>query len=227
MADQLDTEQLHRQAMLAQLGQPTNQTQPVGTPVPEAPAAPVNTRDTRNALGGYAGVGQMNGFNTAGYGDDTKAANSVKNTFGRIASRYQHAPGSLDQIFADADFQRYFPNARRVQGGAGDQIDFGGILSDFESGVPVGIVDVLQGSDPSNNSSQGWQWMDLASAAGAGSAAPQATQAAQGALNTGGVDQLAGQDNLAQILRQIQALSDGGQDPMQRDALMQMLGGGI
>ena len=46
-----------------------------------------------------------------------------------------------------------------MEGGAGDKIDFGQLLSDFESGSPVGIVDVGQQFDPRNNSGGGWQWI--------------------------------------------------------------------
>lgn len=114
----------------------------------------------------YSNVGQMNGFNTGDYGGDVKARNSVKNTFGRIASRYEHKPSSLKAIMADPEFQKYFPNARLVEGGAGDKIDFGGVLSDFESGVPVGVVDVMQAADPNADSSMGWAWMDEANGGG-------------------------------------------------------------
>jgi hypothetical protein len=149
-----------------------------------------------------------------------KAANSVKNTFGRIASRYNHAPGSIDQIMGDADFQRYFPSAKKVMGGAGDKIDFGGVLSDFESGVPVGIVDVLQGADPNSNSSQGWQWLDEANAPGA---QPQGGPDLAALLGVGQPQPQQG-GQLDEVMAQIQALSQGADDPMQREALMRLLG---
>jgi hypothetical protein len=126
------------------------------------PAAILGTgMQDRKALGGYAGRGSMMGFNTAMDYPDDKAANSMKNTFGRIASRYDSNPGSMDAIFNDPDFQRFFPGAKRVEGGAGDKIDFGGMLSDFESGVPVGVVDVGGAFDPKNNTGAGWTWQDL------------------------------------------------------------------
>ena len=109
----------------------------------------------------WGNTGQMRGFEVGSdYGGDTKARNSVKNTFGRIASRYGHAPGSIQQVMQDADFKKHFPNARYVPGTAGDKFDFGGVLSDFESGVPVGVIDVLEHADPTTNTSRGWQWLD-------------------------------------------------------------------
>jgi hypothetical protein len=117
----------------------------------------------------YGSTGALGGFNTGDYGGDRKARNSVKNTFGRIASRYASAPNSLDAVMQDADFRAAFPNARKV---GHDKIDFGGVQSDFESGTPVGIVDVLEASDPSNNSAKRWQW--LTDDGGAGNAQAQA-----------------------------------------------------
>lgn len=124
-------------------------------------------------------TGTMLGFNTGDYGGDTKARTSVKNMFSRIASRYGSAPGSVDALLNDPDFKALFPNARKVPGGAGDKIDFGGVLSDFESGVPVGVVDVLQASDPGRNTATGWQWMpDDVGQGGPANAAYNRTQAA-------------------------------------------------
>ncbi len=129
-------------------------------PAPPPVVAPTTLIEDRNKLTYGGGTGTLLGFNTDGYGGDTKAANSVKNTFGRIAQRYAAGPGQVDALMADPDFKRFFPNARKVEGGAGDKIDFGGVLSDFESGSPVGIIDVGNRFDPSNNSGGGWQWDD-------------------------------------------------------------------
>ena len=104
-------------------------------------------------------TGTMLGFNTGDYGGDVKARTSVKNMFGRIASRYANRPDQLDAVMNDPEFKALFPNARKVPGGAGDKIDFGGVLSDFETGSKVGVVDVLQASDPTRNTATGWQWL--------------------------------------------------------------------
>ena len=101
-------------------------------------------------------LGNLEGFmNRSAYGDDLKARNSVKNTFATIASRYASKPSSLDAILNDPDFKRLFPNAKRV---GVDKIDFGGILSDFESGTPVGIIDVLTNADATTDTGRGWWW---------------------------------------------------------------------
>jgi len=113
------------------------------------------TRNERDALT-RGTLGNLEGFmNRSAYGEDLKARNSVKNTFATIASRYASKPSSLDQILADADFRRLFPNAKKV---GFDQIDFGGVKSDFESGTPVGSVDVLTAADPNTDTARGWWW---------------------------------------------------------------------
>lgn len=113
------------------------------------------TREMRDQLS-WSGVGRMEGFEVgSSYGGDMKARNSVKNTFGRIASRYPSQPSSIDRIMADPDFKAAFPNARRL---SFDKIDFGGVMSDFESGSPVGVVDVLTSADPTIDVARGWAW---------------------------------------------------------------------
>lgn len=125
----------------------------VGVLSREGTSAP--TREMRDQLT-WSGVGRMEGFEVgSSYGGDMKARNSVKNTFGRIASRYPSQPSSIDRIMADPDFQAAFPNARRL---SFDKIDFGGVMSDFESGSPVGVVDVLTSADPTTDRARGWAW---------------------------------------------------------------------
>ena len=147
---------------------PTSNTMPVTPPQTilggTTTTPPAFTRDTRDALK-YGNVGRMEGFNTSDYGGDVKARNSVKNTFGRIASRYANAPNSVEAMMADPDFKSAFPNATRVAGGAGDKIDFGGVMSDFESGSPVGVVDVLTQSDPGTTPRTGGRGCPMAKAA--------------------------------------------------------------
>lgn len=104
----------------------------------------------------WGSVGALEGFRSGyDYGGDVKARNSVKNTFGRIASRYEAKPSSIDAILNDSDFKAFFPNAKKV---GFDKIDFGGVKSDFESGDPVGIVDVGNSFDPTTDTGRGWWW---------------------------------------------------------------------
>lgn len=200
-----------------------------GGPLPTLSPAPTPagggdaSRDWRNTLQYGDGPGTLSGFNTNGYGGDQKAANSVKNTFGRIAKRYPNTPEGLRQAMNDPDFKRAFPNARMVEGGAGDKIDFGGVLSDFESGSPVGVVDVGQAFDPSSNSGQAWAWMP--DGEGGGGAAGGASLGGGGTLGQGvTIDSLLGGDPMATINEQINGLA-GGQDSQIQALIEQILSG--
>jgi len=180
----------------------------------------------RKTLSYGGGVGNLSGFNTAGTGYDDKAANSVKNTFGRLAQRYPATPEGLKQLMNDPDFKRAFPNASLVPGGAGDKIDFGGVLSDFESGVPVGIVDVGQAFDPSNNSGQAWWWGHEPDGGGG----PNSQGGAVGGIGGTGLDLasiLSGKDPLTDIIKRIQDLQSGRTPDAESQALINMLTGGL
>jgi hypothetical protein len=109
----------------------------------------------RRAALQYGNVGQLSGFRTDGYGGDLKASTSMKNTAAKIFSRYPSSPEGVRQAMADPDFKAAFPNAKLLDHPTDPKIDFGGQLSDFESGVPVGVVDVLASSGQ-----RGWQWLD-------------------------------------------------------------------
>lgn len=212
-------------ALLQQLGgAPQSGTMPVDAPAPFE-AAPAGGQSARDALGGYAGNGALTGFNTSDYGGDVKGRNSMKNTFGRIASRYKNAPSSIDSIMADPDFQRHFAGAKKVEGGAGDKIDFGGMLSDFESGVPVGVVDVLKAADPNSDSADAWAWMDEANDGGGGMAGGGAggldIDSLLAASQQGGGEG----DAMAQIQAELEALQNGQNTPMDLEALLAQLGG--
>jgi hypothetical protein len=180
-----------------------------------------NSIQSRKALGGYAGRGKMMGFNAAMDYPDDKAANSMKNTFGRIASRYDAKPGSVDAIMADPDFKRYFALAKKVKGGAGDKIDFGGQLSDFESGTPVGVVDVGGSFDPANDSGAGWTWQDIANDGGGGGDQMGGGGGGLDLSALGGNDQ----SSLDQILAEIAALEGGENTPMDIESLLAQLRG--
>jgi len=123
-----------------------NTKQPVGPPVPHAPTAPAPAPSggRPSAPPSRGATGQL-----AGYPD--QLGRSMKHVFGAIASRYGNDRSLLPQILQDPEFQQWFPNARLI---GDDKIDFGGMLSDFDSGVPVNVVDVSRGGDDV------WQWID-------------------------------------------------------------------
>ncbi len=143
------------------------------------PAQPP-TREQRDQLK-WGNVGRMEGFQVGSdYGGDLKARNSVKNTFGRIASRYPATPDGLKMAMQDPEFKAAFPNARLIDHPTGDKIDFGGVLSDFESGTPVGVVDVGRSFAPDQKEQTAFVWQPEDTSANA----YQRTQAA--ILNRGG-----------------------------------------
>lgn len=109
------------------------------------------------ATGGY--MGGLEGFNTQGWGSGERGSNTHKNTFGKIASRYDpKQAGAAKALMADPDFQAYFPDAKLVEHPNGDLIDFG-------DGKPV---DVLRGAQ-AGGAGEAWQWgVDAGSPAGAG-----------------------------------------------------------
>ena len=139
------------------------------------------TREQRDQLK-WGNVGRMEGFQVGSdYGGDLKARNSVKNTFGRIASKYPATPDGLKMAMQDPEFKAAFPNARLIDHPKGDKIDFGGVLSDFESGTPVGVVDVGRSFAEGQKEQTAFVWQPEDTSANA----YQRTQAA--ILNRGGV----------------------------------------
>lgn len=107
------------------------------------------TGDIEAAKGIQRGqVGALEGFNTQGWETGERGSSSIKNTFGKIASRYDHSqPGALRAVVADPEFQMHFPMARIVEHPNGDLIDFG-------DGMPV---DVLRGA-VAGGAGQAWVW---------------------------------------------------------------------
>ena len=151
--------------------------------------------------GGHTGA--LTGFNTGGWGTQERGTNSIKNTFGKIASRYDPRQGNaVQQILNDPEFKQFFPEAKLIQHPKGDLIDFG-------DGNPV---DVLRNA-VEGGSGDAWQFL-----AGGGGGAQGGDILAGGgmdlsALMGGGGEQanLATEsDVLAQILNELQAAQGGG-----------------
>lgn len=129
-----------------------NQTQPVG-PGERGPA----DGDTPPP-GGFPSELPQRGNTGTLTGYPETLGRSMKHIFGAIASRYPNTPSGLDALMRDPEFQRWFPNARRIDE---DEIDFGGQLSDIDGGVPVGLVDVIRAADGPEGGNA-WQWIDQA-----------------------------------------------------------------
>lgn len=168
------------------------------------------TREQRDQLQ-WGNVGRMEGFQVGSdYGGDLKARNSVKNTFGRIASRYPATPQGLQQAMQDPEFKQAFPNARFVEHPTGDKIDFGGVLSDFESGSPVGVVDVGRAFSGQGQTEQtGWQWLPDSTSNSAYNAVQRAL------LNPGvgtGQDAVGGGQRVSDAI--LNGAADTGEDPL-------------
>lgn len=156
--------------------------------------------------GGY--MGALEGFNTGGWGSGERGSNTHKNTFGKIASRYDpKSKGSVRALMNDPDFQAYFPDAKLVQHQNEDLIDFG-------DGNPV---DVLRGAT-AGGAGEAWQWGVDATQGGAGGEAV----AGMGGGGTGDImAQLEGilgggagdTNQLQQILQEL--MQQGGGAPVQ------------
>lgn len=127
-----DPNAVKRQAQLDALGNPVNTKMPVGQ-------------------GGD--FGRLHGFDANNYNDPNMR--SVKYDAGRIMSRYAPKPSELPKVLADPDFKARFPNAKQV---GKDGIDFGGAMSDGDTGSPVGLIDVGEAFDDTNDTGNGWWW---------------------------------------------------------------------
>lgn len=157
------------------------------------------------ATGGY--MGGLEGFNTQGWGSGERGSNTHKNTFGKIASRYDpKQAGAAKALMADPDFQAYFPDAKLIEHPNGDLIDFG-------DGKPV---DVLRGAT-AGGAGEAWQWgVDAGAPAGAGASGGGSDIDSLIAGLTGGA-----QDPIAAIQAELAALTGGGLD--EQTLIQQML----
>lgn len=170
-------------------------------------AAANNYKDIEGAGGLKTGgfMGGLEGFNTGGWGTEERGSNTHKNTFGKIASRYDpKQAGAAKAMMADPDFQAYFPDAKLVEHPNGDLIDFG-------DGRPV---DVLRGAQ-AGGAGEAWQWgVDDGSGGAAGGGAPSASGVT--------VDSLMGGDPLTGIQSNIAGLV-GGQEADEQTLIQQLL----
>lgn len=168
-------------------------------------AAANNYKDIEGAGGLKTGahMGGLEGFNTGGWGTEERGSNTHKNTFGKIASRYDpKQAGAAKAMMADPDFQAYFPDAKLVEHPNGDLIDFG-------DGRPV---DVLRGAQ-AGGAGEAWQW-GVDDGSGGGGGVPSASGVT--------VDSLMGGDPLAGIQSNIAGLV-GGQESDEQTLIQQLL----
>jgi hypothetical protein len=139
---------------------------------------------------------------------------SVKYDAGRLLYGAKK-PSEVGSRVSSADFQKRFPGATFD---GKDKVDFKGALSDGErGGVPVGLIDVLMAADANTDSSNGIWW-------GAPEGSPQAAPKGQQA---GGVNPMADSSTIARILAELTAASNDEQSPAEREAVLQLLQGGL
>ncbi len=108
---------------------------------------------------------RMRGYDASNWNN---GMNSAKYNAGHILSRYQASPNGLRQAVSSEEFQKAFPGAKLVEGGAGDKIDFGNFF-DEHSGTNVGVIDVGRAFDPNNPDAEtdwGWDLEGLAQGGG-------------------------------------------------------------
>jgi hypothetical protein len=215
-------EQMRRDALMGQMGGPV-QTQPVGPPVrldeaaaPPATLAPAPAGPAaRPPAGDFS---RMTGYDANNWGN----MNSTKYQIGEIAARHRASPTGATSFLQDPDLLKLAPNVRNISSnGKNDVFDFGGII-DPHTGAKIGRVDMGISFDPANPDAETqWGWNDLDNVEGGGMQ-PQAADLAA-LLAVGQPEQPQG-TQLDEVMAQIQALSQGADDPMQREALMRLLG---
>lgn len=163
-------------------------------------------------------MGQLEGFNTGAWDNAPEGyeADSIKNTFGKIASRYDVTqPGAVRALMADPDFQRFFPEAQIIDHPNGDLIDFG-------DGKPVDVIRAAV----AGGSGEGWQWGadDGMGDAGGMGGDGMAVGDPMGLPNLQSI--LAGSDPLTDIIKRIEDLQGGGTPDAEQQALIEMIRGG-
>jgi hypothetical protein len=153
----------------------------------------------------------LRGFNTNEWGEGGTEGyedSSIKNTFGKIATRYPHNADGLRALVQDPDFVSRFPEARLREHPTDPKIDFG-------DGNPV---DVLFQSD------QGWQWGPENEMGGGGDAGGMGGMA--GGMGMPDLQSiLSGSDPLTDIIKRIGDLQGGGTPDAEQQALIQMIRG--
>lgn len=128
-------------------------------------------------------MGQLQGFNTQGWGSGERGSGTLKNRFGQIASRYDVTqPGALQTLMQDPQFQEMTGGqATIVPHPKQDLIDFDG------PDGPMAPIDVI-GNATEGGAGQNW-WWGPTDEQGGGPQAP-ANQVYNQALTMPGMDQM-------------------------------------
>lgn len=158
-------------------------------------------------------VGRMEGFNTGAWGSGERGSNSLKNTFGQMASNFNSDEG-VSGVMAHPMFQAAFPNAQPVPGGKNDLIDFDGP-------GPEPPVDVIRGAGAEGSA---WAWQP-GNSGGAQDPGMQMQAFDQGGLPDDLMQMLAqeGGGNLEQIMAELEALQSGKGSNLEQEALLREL----
>lgn len=185
-------------------------------PVPGGAMARYGVADIADAKDlAWGSTGRLEGFNTNDWGKpDVRGNHTIKNTFGKIASRYDPTqPGAAKAVMADPDFQRFFPEAKLVEHPNGDLIDFG-------DGKPV---DVLRAA-VAGGAGEAWQWGADDGTGGGGGGGDMG--------GGGGLDMnrliagITGGDPLGGIQSELDELING-QDPQSQTLIQKILAGEV
>ncbi len=161
-------------------------------------------------------VGRLEGFNTAGWGSGERGTNSLKNTFGQMASNFDSDQG-VDGLMGNEQFRAAFPNATKVGGGKGDLIDFDGP-------GPEPPVDVIRGAGAAGSA---WAWQPGGDQGGGGTEKLPLDAMDPSGLPNDLIAALAegggSGDVLAQIQKELDALMNGRGSELDQEALQREL----
>lgn len=161
-------------------------------------------------------MGALEGFNTGAWGSGERGSNTLKNSFGKIASRYDPTQaGAAKALMSDPDFMSMFPDAYIVEHPNQDLIDFDG-----PGGDPP--VDVIRGATAGGGGAA-WQW-GTQDGGGGGAAGGGLEDITSGGAPQTDVEGLMNSDVLAQIQKEIEQLMAGGGGGDEQALVQQILG---
>lgn len=155
-------------------------------------------------------MGQLEGFNTGGWGTGERGTESIKNTMGRLMSRVDVSqPGAVDALLSQPEMAQLFPMARKVEHPNGDLIDFGD---------GNGPVDVIRGA-VAGGSGAAWQWGAGGGEAPSGPGGPSAMayqggipqQAPTGQMDNTGMPEVMDQNSAMEFLNWLMSQQQQGQ----------------